>query len=150
MIQDATPGELLPDPTFLPPAEEWKAVPAEQLLDADESTKRLLNNGILSPGISTYRERKKELEIPNADAFRTIRRIPAPTGESAARLGNAYEFFKNLEYFSAFWPDTSLPEPAPSEDLRTTSEVSLSFSDQYRLFYTVSATKCLIALETPS
>ncbi|OAF54459.1 hypothetical protein VC83_09215 [Pseudogymnoascus destructans] len=55
----------------------------------------------------------KELSTPNSAAFRTVRRLPStPT----ARLGNAYEFFKNLELISGFWVDTSLSGPEPLAD----------------------------------
>jgi hypothetical protein len=115
VIEDASPQDLIPDPSFLPPVEEWNAVPQDDLLEANEATRKPLNNGNLSPGVQTYRERQKELLIDNAAAFRTIRRIPAPAGETAARLGNAYEFYKNLEFFSGYWPDTSLgPESETS------------------------------------
>jgi hypothetical protein len=121
VIQDASPEDIIPDSTFLPPVEAWNAVPQDELLEANEATRKPLNNGILSPGVQTYRERQKELLINNTAAFRTIRRIPTPAGETAARLGNAYEFYKNLEFFSGYWPDTSLdpepePEPTPEQE----------------------------------
>jgi hypothetical protein len=113
VIADASPQDLIPDTSFLPPVDEWNAVPQDDLLEANEATRKPLNNGNLSPGVQTYRERQKELLVDNAAAFRTIRRIPAPAGETTARLGNAYEFYKNLEFFSGYWPDTSLgPEPS--------------------------------------
>ena len=119
MIPDASPEDIIPDSSFLPPVEAWNAVPQDELLDANEATRKPLNNGNLSPGVQTYRERQKELLINNTTAFRTIRRIPTPAGETAARLGNAYEFYKNLEFFSGYWPDTSLapePEPTPEQE----------------------------------
>jgi hypothetical protein len=114
MIADASPQDLIPDTSFLPPVDEWNALPHDDLLEANEATRKPLNNGNLSPGVQTYRERQKELLIDNAAAFRTIRRIPAPAGEAAARLGNAYEFYKNLEFFSGYWPDTSLGSESES------------------------------------
>jgi hypothetical protein len=117
VIEDASPHELIPDPSFLPPVDEWNTVPQDDLLEANEATRKPLNNGNLSPGVQTYRERQKELLIDNAVAFRTVRRIPAPPGETTARLGNAYEFYKNLEFFSAYWVDTSLgPEAETAPD----------------------------------
>ncbi|KAG4443129.1 hypothetical protein IFR05_001361 [Cadophora sp. M221] len=121
VIPDVSPRDLLPDPSYLPPVEKWNGIAPEDLLEANEATRRPLNNRNLSPGVQTYRERQKELLTDNTAAFRTIRRIPAPTGETAPRLGNAYEFFKNLEFFSGYWPDTSLPpKPDPSESGSTT------------------------------
>lgn len=124
VITDATPQEIIPDPSFLPPAKDWNAIPLENLLEANEATRKPLSNGSLSPGVQTYRDRQREILIDNTAAFRSIRRIPSPTGETAPRLGNAYEFFKNLEYFSSYWLDTSLPIPEtqPNSDLETESE----------------------------
>ena len=117
VISDASPEDILPDPSYLPPIDQWTSTPPEDWEAATIASKKPLNNGNLSPGLQTYLERRNELSIDNTAAFRTIRRIPAPTGESAVRLGNAYEFFKNLELFSAYWPDTSLPpkvDPDPN------------------------------------
>ncbi|KAE9369473.1 hypothetical protein N431DRAFT_469381 [Stipitochalara longipes BDJ] len=127
VIVDASPQDLIPDTSFLPPVEDWNAVPQDDLLAANEATRKPLNNGNLSPGVQTYRERQKELLIDNAAAFRTIRRIPAPPGETAARLGNAYEFYKNLEFFSGYWHDTSLgPEgEMPAKDESDTTPLHL-------------------------
>lgn len=119
MISDSSPEDIIPDRSFLPPVEAWNAISADSLLEADDTTKAPLNNGNLSPGALTYRERQKELLIDNTAAFRTVRRIPPPTGELPARLGNAYEFFKNLEFFTGYWDDTSLPpnsEPGDAND----------------------------------
>jgi hypothetical protein len=115
VIPDSSPEDIIPEPSFLPPVEEWNAISAEDLREANNATKRPLNNGNLSPGAKTYRERQNELLIDNTAACRTVRRIPPPTGEVPVRLGNAYEFFKNLEFFSGYWEDTSLP-PKPEWD----------------------------------
>lgn len=115
VIPDASASEIIPWTGFLPPVHEWNSISQDDLLGANEATRKPLSNNNLSPGVQTYRERQKELLIQNTSAFRSIRRIPAPTGETAARLGNAYEFFKNLELFSGFWPDTSLPVSSPSD-----------------------------------
>lgn len=117
VISDASPQDILPDSSYLPPVDQWTSTPPEDLEAATIASKKPLNNGNLSPGLQTYLERRNELSIDNTAAFRTIRRIPPPTGETAVRLGNAYEFFKNLELFSGYWIDTSLspkPEPDPS------------------------------------
>ncbi|KAL2072260.1 hypothetical protein VTL71DRAFT_11603 [Oculimacula yallundae] len=126
VISNISLKDLLPDASYLPPVEQWNQIAQEDLLEANESTRQPLNNGNYSPGVSTYRERQKELLTDNTAAFRSIRRIPAPAGETAVRLGNAYEFFKNLEFFSGYWPDTSLPpkvEPSSSEATDSTKEV---------------------------
>ncbi|KAK0113677.1 hypothetical protein ONS95_013925 [Cadophora gregata] len=116
VVSDVSPQDLLPDASYLPPLEKWNEIAVEDLLESNEATRQPLSNGHLSPGVQTYRERQKELLTDNTAAFRTIRRIPAPTGETAARLGNAYEFFKNLEFFSGYWPDTSRSQqPEQSE-----------------------------------
>lgn len=112
VISDASPQNLVPDASYLPQVEEWNKIPVDDLSEANEATRKPLANGHLSPGAQTYRERQKELLIDNTAAFRSIRRIPAPTGETPTRLGNAYEFYKNLELFSSYWPDTSLPPNA--------------------------------------
>jgi hypothetical protein len=121
VIPDAPPQDIIPSPGFLPPVEQWNAIGREDLEEANQKSKKPLNNGNQSPGLQTYLERQNELSIDNTAAFRTIRRIPPPPGEQSARLGNAYEFFKNLEYFTGYWPDTSLPakfkaDPSESND----------------------------------
>jgi hypothetical protein len=123
VISDASPRDILPDPGFLPPSEEWLALPPEELGEKDNASKRRLNNGNLSPGAQIYVERRNDLSIDNASAFRTVRRLPPLAGESPARLGSAYAFFKNLEQLSGYWDDTSLPtkqdepstEPPPTD-----------------------------------
>ncbi|KAH6649624.1 hypothetical protein F5144DRAFT_479090 [Chaetomium tenue] len=112
VVPDATPAQLLPDPTFIPDFDAWHALSTEEVHATNESTRKRLNTGNLSPGCHTYLERKRELSIANEAAYRTIRRIPPPKGQPQARLGNAYEFYRHLELFSAFWEDTSV-QPAP-------------------------------------
>jgi hypothetical protein len=118
VISGATPEDIIPDSSYLPPR-EWTSIPVEELEDANPATMRPLNNDRNSPGVKTYIERLRELSIQNSPAFRTIRRLPAPPGETAARLGNAYEFFKNLELLSGYWVDTSLP---PSDNVVASTE----------------------------
>ncbi|PBP19706.1 hypothetical protein BUE80_DR009446 [Diplocarpon rosae] len=120
VIPNASAQDLVPDPSHLPPREHWNDFSAEELVEGNAATQKPLGNGHLSPGVQTYRERQKELRIDNTPAFRTIRRLPAPTGETPARLGNAYEFFKNLELFTGYWPDTSLAA-TKSESSNSTS-----------------------------
>jgi hypothetical protein len=115
VIHDAAPEDIIPDHDFLPP-KEWVSIPPEDLEDINNSTTRPLNCERQSPGVKTYVERTKELSIPNAAAYRTVRRQPVPPGEQAVRLGNAYEFFKNLESFESYWDDTSVPLPENSSN----------------------------------
>ena len=111
VVPDAAPAQLLPDPAFIPDFDAWHALSTEEVHATNESTRKRLNTGNLSPGCQTYLERKRELSIANEAAYRTIRRIPPPKGQPQARLGNAYEFYRHLELFSAFWEDTSVHPP---------------------------------------
>ncbi|EHL00637.1 hypothetical protein M7I_3380 [Glarea lozoyensis 74030] len=128
VISDSKPEDIIPEPSYLPPIKAWNAIESDNLQEANDATRRPLCNGNISPGVQTYRERQDELRIDNTAAFRSIRRIPPPTGESAARLGHAFEFFKNLEFFSGFWDDTSLP-PRKEEPEATSSENPLPSSE---------------------
>jgi hypothetical protein len=137
VISDSKPQDIIPESNYLPPVTEWNAIESDNLPEANHATKKPLSNGNISPGVQTYRERQDELRIDNTAAFRSIRRIPPPTGASAVRLGNAYEFFKNLEFFSGYWDDTSLPpkeqaseatssdDPLPSSEDSANDEVDL-------------------------
>ena len=109
VLEGASAEDIVPWAGYLPSKEGWDSIPQEQLSHADEVTRVPMSNGSISPGLQVYRERQKELLVDNTSAFRTVRRIPPLAGESAARLGNSYEFFKNLELCSGYWPDTSLP-----------------------------------------
>lgn len=112
MIEDASLTDLLPDPSYLP-KEEWKQPPPEDYIIPRPGEGLQLNNGRNAPGHKAYYDRCKELATDNAVAFRTVRRLPSLPGEQSARLGNAYEFFKNLELLSGFWKDTTLEGPEP-------------------------------------
>ncbi|ESZ96677.1 hypothetical protein SBOR_2936 [Sclerotinia borealis F-4128] len=114
IIPNVSPQDFLPDPSFLPSDEEWTNISEEDLEDATTASRRPLSNGNKGPGIKTYLERRRELSIDNTVAFRTVRRIPQPIGIAAARLGNSYEFYRNLEVFSTYWVDTSLPKETAS------------------------------------
>ncbi|KAG9243441.1 hypothetical protein BJ878DRAFT_118175 [Calycina marina] len=120
VTSNASHRDILPDPTFLPPFKDWRAISEEDLSLATTASKTALSNGMLSPGVQTYQERRKELSIDNTAAFRTVRRIPPPFAEPAVRLGNAYEFFKNLEILSGYWDDTTLPSGNGLEEKENT------------------------------
>ncbi|KAI9643430.1 hypothetical protein NHQ30_008049 [Ciborinia camelliae] len=123
IIPNASPRDLLPDPSFLPPVEKWTNIPEEDLEDVTTASRIPLSNGNRGPGVKTYLDRRRELSIDNTAAFRTVRRIPQPKGTAAARLGNSYEFYKNLEIFSGYWVDTSLPKEAVPPSDATESDV---------------------------
>ncbi|PKS07101.1 hypothetical protein jhhlp_005700 [Lomentospora prolificans] len=113
---DANPAEVVPDPSYIPDFTNWDSLTLDEAREKNASTRLPLNNGNLSPGCQTYAERKAELSIPNQDAFRTVRRLPAMKGKPQPRLGNSYEFFRCLELFTTFWDDPTAPPP------KTTSE----------------------------
>lgn len=112
MIEDASITDLMPDPSYLP-KEEWNFPPPDDHPIPRPGEGPQLNNGRNAPGHKQYYDRCKELATDNAIAFRTVRRLPSLPGEQSARLGNAYEFFKNLELLSGFWKDTTLEGPEP-------------------------------------
>ncbi|KAK4452083.1 hypothetical protein QBC34DRAFT_39558 [Podospora aff. communis PSN243] len=114
VIFDSTPQELIPDVSFIPDFSGWEALSADEAHAANESTRRKINTGALSPGCQTYLERRRELSVPNEAAYRAIRRVPAPKGQAQPRLGNSFEFYRYLELFSTYWDDTSAP-PAEAE-----------------------------------
>ncbi|KAF5566992.1 hypothetical protein FNAPI_867 [Fusarium napiforme] len=110
---DAKPKDLIPEPALIPDFDSWDKLSSDEGQEKNQSTRYLLRNGNLSPGCHVYLERKKELSNVNEDAFRTVRRLPAPKGKTQARLGNAYEFFRCLEAFTSFWDDPTRPLPLP-------------------------------------
>ncbi|EFQ31795.1 hypothetical protein CGRA01v4_04838 [Colletotrichum graminicola] len=109
LIPDVPPADLIPDSACLPDFEGWDQLSPDEASEKNAETRNLLNNGVQSPGCQTYLDRKRELSHSNEDAFRTVRRIPAPKGQQQARLGNSYEFFRCLEAFTPYWDDTSNP-----------------------------------------
>ncbi|OLN94194.1 hypothetical protein CCHL11_02864 [Colletotrichum chlorophyti] len=115
LTPDATPADLIPDRAFLPDFEAWNKLTPDEAREKNDETRKPLNNGGLSPGCQHYLDRKRELSHSNEDAFRTVRRIPAPKGQQQARLGNSYEFFRCLEAFTTYWDDTSTPPKAVEE-----------------------------------
>jgi hypothetical protein len=125
-VHSDAPLELvIPDASFLPPA-SW----TPQYADEEEnlSSRHRLSNERDSPGGRVYLERVRELSIANGDAFRTLRRHPAPSGKLNPRLGNAYEFYKFLEMLSGFWIDTS-PDGC-SADMNAADGVEKSASEK--------------------
>ncbi|KAL0939466.1 uncharacterized protein CTRU02_206076 [Colletotrichum truncatum] len=116
IIPDATSADLIPDPAYLPDFDAWDKLTPDEAREKNTDTRRTLNNGAQSPGCQTYLDRKRELSHANEDAFRTVRRIPAPKGQQQARLGNSYEFFRCLEAFTTYWDDTSKPHKSSDEN----------------------------------
>ncbi|KAJ3563155.1 hypothetical protein NPX13_g8299 [Xylaria arbuscula] len=113
---DAPGEDVVPDPSFLPSASGWDGIDLDEARRRDPTFRRPLSNGRLSPEARSYVERRDELSIPNQAAFRTVRRMKPEPGKPAVRLGNCYEFFRQLEFLNAYWDDTSLPAPAPQDD----------------------------------
>ena len=111
---DLSAEELLPDASYLPSAEGWDGLTIDQAREKDPTFRRPLSNGHISPEARVYMERRNELFVPNQAAFRTVRRLRPEPGKPAVRLGNCYEFYKQMEFMAGYWDDTSLPPP--SED----------------------------------
>ncbi|KAI9147854.1 hypothetical protein HJFPF1_12888 [Paramyrothecium foliicola] len=125
LVLDAKLQDLIPDPSFIPDFSQWDGYDADQARDQNQSTRKPLRNGNQSPGCQVYFERKRELSSNNEDAFRTVRRLPAPKGKQQARLGNAYEFFRCLELFTAFWDDpTEPPQLPPSPEVLASDDAA--------------------------
>ncbi|KAI0012373.1 hypothetical protein F4779DRAFT_568401 [Xylariaceae sp. FL0662B] len=106
---DVSAEGIVPDPSYLPSGPEWEGMDLDQARRKDETFRRPLSNGAVSPEARVYLERRAELSVANQAAFRTVRRIKPEPGKQQPRLGNCYEFFKQLELMAAFWDDTSLP-----------------------------------------
>lgn len=104
---------LVPPASCLPDFHQWDKLTAEEAQNQGGKHQFPLRNGVTSPGVQVYLERRRELANTNEDAFRTVRRLSPPRGKQQARLGNAYEFFRCLELFTAFWDDPSQPEQLP-------------------------------------
>ncbi|KAI8965542.1 hypothetical protein F5Y11DRAFT_354887 [Daldinia sp. FL1419] len=112
---DAPPEDVVPDRSFLPIASEWVGVDVDEARRRDATFRRTLSNGRLSPEARVFVDRRAELSIPNQAAFRTIRRIKPEPGTQAPRLGNCYEFYRQMELMAQYWDDTSLP-PLSTDD----------------------------------
>ncbi|ETS85511.1 hypothetical protein PFICI_03536 [Pestalotiopsis fici W106-1] len=107
---DAPAEEVLSDPSFLPPTSgECERLKTGQSVEGNIGFCFPLCNGNTSPEARAYLERRDELSIENQAAFRTVRRIRPEPGVKAARLGNCYEFYRQLEQMAGYWDDSSLP-----------------------------------------
>lgn len=89
----------------------------------------------LSPEARSYLERRDELSTANQAAFRTVRRMKPEPGKLPARLGNCYEFFRQLEFMAAYWDDTSLPPP-PTDTVEQEQEFQAADAPQRTTYRT--------------
>ncbi|KAF2997505.1 hypothetical protein E8E14_000316 [Neopestalotiopsis sp. 37M] len=122
---NAQSEEILPDPSFLPPtSEECDKLKSDQSEAKTAAFCFPLCNGNTSPEARAYLERRDELAIENQAAFRTVRRIRPEPGVKAARLGNCYEFYRQLEQMAGYWDDTSLPPLEQDENDQDEAEDS--------------------------
>ncbi|KAI5919743.1 hypothetical protein F4810DRAFT_473769 [Camillea tinctor] len=114
---DVPAEDVVPDPSYLPSASGWDGIDLDEARRRDSAGfRRPLSNGNTSPEARVFFERRNELSIPNQAAFRTVRRIKPVPGKQAPRLGNCYEFFKQLDQMATFWDDTSMPPWTGSGD----------------------------------
>lgn len=112
-----TPAEhLLPDPSYLPAPSGWDTMTVDDARAKDPTFRRPLSNGNMSPEARAYLERRTELSIDNQAAFRTVKRIRPQPGQKPVRLGNCYEFFRQLELMAGYWDDTSQPPISYGDD----------------------------------
>ncbi|EPE03375.1 hypothetical protein F503_07678 [Ophiostoma piceae UAMH 11346] len=111
--EGADPATIIPHYyENVPDFATWDDIPYDQAREINESTRRPISNGNRSPGIQIYLDRKRELSVDNAAAYRTVRRLPpSKPNTPPVRLGNAYEFYRHLDNFSSFWDDTSVAPP---------------------------------------
>ncbi|KAH8167682.1 hypothetical protein CIB48_g560 [Xylaria polymorpha] len=116
---DAPAEHVIPDPLCLPSASGWDDIDLDEARRRDHTFRTPLSNGRLSPEARVYLEKRNELSIANQAAFRTVRRFKPEPGRPAVRLGNCYEFFRQLEFMATYWDDTSLP---PVQDETTEQE----------------------------
>ncbi|KAI0799320.1 hypothetical protein GGR55DRAFT_669767 [Xylaria sp. FL0064] len=106
---DAPAEDVVPDQSYLPSTSGWDGIDVDEAKRRDHTFRTPLSNGRLSPEARIYAERRDELSISNQAAFRTVRRMKPEPGKPAVRLGNCYEFFRQLEFMGAYWDDSSLP-----------------------------------------
>ncbi|KAI8627593.1 hypothetical protein F5Y19DRAFT_465783 [Xylariaceae sp. FL1651] len=105
---NAPAEDVVPDSPCLPSTSGWDNIDLDEAKRRDQSFRTPLSNGRLSPEARVYLERRSELSVANQTAFRTVRRIKPEVGTQPVRLGNCYEFFKQMELMATFWDDTSL------------------------------------------
>ena len=123
VTQDAPLEALVPDPSTIPAFQKWDTLKLEDVsVPRNEESRREMNNGFKTPGIVFYLERKKELSYANQVAFRAVRRMPPVAGRELPRLGNSFEFYKNLEIMANYWDDPSDPWTPPPKEEHTNSE----------------------------
>ncbi|KAI0597115.1 hypothetical protein F4775DRAFT_561584 [Biscogniauxia sp. FL1348] len=117
-VHPDVPAEgVVPDPSYLPSATGWDGIDLDEARRRDSAGfRRPLCNGNISPEARVFLERRNELAIPNQAAFRTVRRIRPTPGRQPPRLGNCYEFFKQLDQMATFWDDTSMPPWTGGDD----------------------------------
>ncbi|KAK8053460.1 hypothetical protein PG996_012761 [Apiospora saccharicola] len=113
---DVGAESLLPDPSYVPSGTGWDGMDVDRARAIDATFRKPLSNGTLSPEARVYLERRNELSIDNQAAFRTIKRIRSGPGSKAVRLGNCYEFFRQLDLMASYWDDTSQPPIQYNED----------------------------------
>ncbi|GAW17826.1 hypothetical protein ANO14919_072930 [Xylariales sp. No.14919] len=106
---DAPAEDVVPDPSSLPSTSGWDGMDIDEARRRDDNFRRPLSNGRLSPEARVYVERRDELSTANQAAFRIVRRMKPEPGRPTVRLGNCYEFFRQLEFLATYWDDTSLP-----------------------------------------
>ncbi|KAI1130141.1 hypothetical protein F5Y10DRAFT_236291 [Nemania abortiva] len=137
---DAPPGDVVPDPSCLPSASGWDGVDLDEARRRDPTFRAPLCNGRLSPEARVYIERRGELSIANQAAFRTVRRMKPEPGKPAVRLGNCYEFFRQLEFMASYWDDTSLP-PLSDEDVEQEQDPQTTSVPQRTTYRTVAGSQ---------
>ncbi|KKA26340.1 hypothetical protein TD95_004525 [Thielaviopsis punctulata] len=117
--------EVIPDSSYLPDFEAWDKLSRDEAIDLDKTIRKKMPSGHFGPGAVAYLDRKMELSHPNASAYRVVRRLEPLPGQSQLRLGNAYDFWRNLETFTLYWDDTT-EEPvaldSEEEDSSATQE----------------------------
>ncbi|KAK5625590.1 hypothetical protein RRF57_001306 [Xylaria bambusicola] len=130
---DAPAEDVVPDPSFIPSASGWDGIDQDEARRRDPTFRRPLSNGRLSPEARSYAERRDELSVANQAAFRTVRRMKPEPGKPPIRLGNCYEFFRQLEFLATYWDDSSLP--SPQDDVAKEDQDSEQTSMPERITY---------------
>jgi hypothetical protein len=147
---DALTEDVLPDPSFLPPSSKWDGMTVDQARGLDPTFRRPLSNGNLSPEARVYLERHDELSVDNQLAFRTVRRIRPEPGTNAPRLGNCYEFYKQLEMMATYWDDTSFPAETSDENSLFTQDEATPSPSLGSMSIDASLEQAELAIVTPS